>query len=229
MSADSALNGREFVEFLYTKYYPELEGPIIAVRKALAELDPKSPAFVQLMQRQAKRELSHARAFSKAVLQYPELDPHERAEVAHQAAEEYEHYALLKDYLKSRDADIEDLSADAYGAYFDQFLTGDVEAFRLCNIAEKSAVVFLKHLRDVSTDPDVGRLAQAMVADEEGHEDRVKSQLAKIAEDESKRDFLAKQFVQSWASQKTGVFLEAKELGLDLAKVLASFKQAENL
>ncbi len=229
MSADSALNGREFVEFLYTKYYPELEGPIIAVRKALAELDPKSPAFVQLMQRQAKRELSHARAFSKAVLQYPELDPHERAEVAHQAAEEYEHYALLKDYLKSRDADIEDLSADAYGAYFDQFLTGDVEAFRLCNIAEKSAVVFLRHLRDVSTDPDVGRLAQAMVADEEGHEDRVKSKLARIAEDESKRDFLEKQFVQSWASQKTGVFLEAKELGLDLAKVLASFKQAENL
>jgi len=229
MSAHSALNGREFVEFLYTKYYPELEGPIVAVRKALAELDPKSPAFVQLMQRQAKRELSHARAFSKAVLQYPELDPHERAEVAHQAAEEYEHYALLKDYLKSRDADIEDLSADAFGAYFDQFLTGDVEAFRLCNIAEKSAVVFLRHLRDVSTDPDVGRLAQAMVADEEGHEDRVKSKLARIAEDESKRDFLEKQFVQSWASQKTGVFLEAKELGLDLAKVLASFKQAENL
>ncbi len=229
MRAHSALNGREFVEFLYTKYYPELEGPIVAVRKALAELDPKSPAFVQLMQRQAKRELSHARAFSKAVLQYPELDPHERAEVAHQAAEEYEHYALLKDYLKSRDADIEDLSADAFGAYFDQFLTGDVEAFRLCNIAEKSAVVFLRHLRDVSTDPDVGRLAQAMVADEEGHEDRVKSKLARIAEDESKRDFLEKQFVQSWASQKTGVFLEAKELGLDLAKVLASFKQAENL
>jgi len=223
------LNGREFVDALYRKYYPDLEGPIIAVRKALAELDPKSPAFVQLMQRQAKRELSHARAFSKAVLQYPELDPHERAEVAHQAAEEYEHYALLKDYLKSRGADIEDLSADAYGAYFDQFLTGDVEAFRLCNIAEKSAVVFLRHLRDVSTDPDVGRLAQAMVADEEGHEDRVKSMLARIAEDESKRDFLEKQFVQSWASQKTGVFLEAKELGLDLAKVLASFKQAENL
>jgi len=223
------LNGREFVDALYRKYYPDLEGPIIAVRKALAELDPNSPAFVQLMQRQAKRELSHARAFSKAVLQYPELDPHERAEVAHQAAEEYEHYALLKDYLKSRGADIEDLSADAYGAYFDQFLTGDVEAFRLCNIAEKSAVVFLRHLRDVSTDPDVGRLAQAMVADEEGHEDRVKSMLARIAEDESKRDFLEKQFVQSWASQKTGVFLEAKELGLDLAKVLASFKQAENL
>ncbi len=223
------MNGREFVDALYCKYYPDLEGPIIAVRKALAELDPKSPAFVQLMQRQAKRELSHARAFSKAVLQYPELDPHERAEVAHQAAEEYEHYALLKDYLKSRDADIENLSADAYGAYFDQFLTGDVEAFRLCNIAEKSAVVFLKHLRDVSTDPDVRRLAQAMVADEEGHEDRVKSKLVRIAEDESKRDFLEIQFVQSWASQKTGVFLEAKELGLDLAKVLASFKQAENL
>lgn len=68
-----------------------------------------------------------------------------------------------------------------------------------------------------------------MVADEEGHEDRVKSMLTRIAEDESKRDFLAKQFVQSWVAQKTGVFLEAKELGLDLEKVLASFKQAENL
>ena len=223
------MNGREFVDTLYRKYYPELEGPIMAVRKALAELDPKSRAFVQLMQRQAKRELSHARAFSKAVLQYPELNPHERAEIAHQAAEEFEHYALLKDYLKSRDADIEDLSADAYGAYFDQFLTGDVEAFRLCNIAEKSAVVFLRHLRDATKDPDVRRLAQAMVADEEGHEDRVKLQLAKIAENENRRDFLTKQFVQSWASQKTGVFLEARELGLDLEKVLASFKQAENL
>ncbi len=223
------MNGKEFVDSLYRKYYPELEGPILAVRKALAELDPKSPAFAQLMQRQAKRELSHARAFSKAVLQYSELEPHERAEIAHQAAEEYEHYALLKDYLKSRVAEFEDLSADAYGDYFDQFLTGDVEAFRLCNIAEKSAVVFLRHLRDVTKDPDVRRLAQAMVADEEGHEDRVKSKLAKIAEDESKRVFLEKQFVQSWASQKTGVFLEAKELGLDLEKVLARFKQAEKI
>jgi rubrerythrin len=223
------LNGREFVDFLYRKYYPELEGPILAVRKALAELDPKSPAFAQLMHRQAKKEISHARAFSKAVLQFSELEPHERAEIAHQAAEEYEHYALLKDFLKSRDLDIEDLSADAYGAYFDQFLTGDVEAFRLCNIAEKSAVIFLRHLRDVSRDPDVRRLAEAMVADEEGHEEMVKSKLAKIAEDESKRDFLEKQFVQSWASQKTGVFLEAKELGLDLEKILASFRQAENL
>ena len=223
------MNGREFVEFLYRKYYSELEGPILAVRKALAELDPKSSAFAQLMQRQAKRELSHARAFSKAVLQYPELEPHERAEIAHQAAEEYEHYALLKDYLKSRDADIEDLSADAYGAYFDQFLTGNVEAFRLCNIAEKSAVVFLRHLQVVSKDPEVRKLARAMVADEEGHEDRVKLKLAKIAEDESKRAFLERQFVQSWASQKTGVFIEAKELGLDLEKVLARFKQAERI
>ena len=88
------MNGREFVDSLYQKYYPELEGPILAVRKALAELDPQSPAFVQLMQRQAKREISHARAFSKAVLQYPELEPHERAEVAHQAAEEYEQHCV---------------------------------------------------------------------------------------------------------------------------------------
>ena len=63
------LNGREFVDYLHRKYYPELEGPIIAVRKALAELDPNSPAFVALMQRQAKREISHATAFTKAVLQ----------------------------------------------------------------------------------------------------------------------------------------------------------------
>lgn len=209
------MNGSEFVESLYRKYYSELEGPILAVRRALAELDPKSPAFVQLMQRQAKRELNHARAFSKAVLQYPELEPHERAEVAHQAAEEFEHYALLKEYLKSRDADIEDFTSDAYGAYFDQFLTGDVKAFRLCNIAEKSAVVFLRHLRDVTLDPDIKRLARAMVEDEEDHEDRVKAKLAEFADDEDKREFLEKQFVQSWSSQKTGVFREARELGLD--------------
>jgi len=118
---------------------------------------------------------------------------------------------------------------DAYGAYFDQFLTGDVEAFRLCNIAEKSAVVFLRHLQVVSKDPEVRKLAQAMVADEEGHEDRVNSKLAKIAEDEKKRDFLERQFVQSWSSQKAGVFLEAKELGLDLEKVLTRFKQEERI
>ncbi len=229
MNAQVVLNGKEFADFLHTKYYPELEGPIIAVRKSLAELDPKSPAFVSLMQRQAKRELSHAIAFTKALLQYPELDHHERAEVAHQAAEEYEHYALIKDYLKSRHADVEDLPVDAYDAYFGQFLTGGVESFRLCNLAEKSAAVFLTHLRDVSKDPEVRRLAQAMVADEEGHEDRVKSKLAKIAEDESRRELLEKQFVQSWASQKTGVFLEAKELGLDLEKVLTSFRQAEKI
>ena len=223
------MNGSEFVESLYRKYYPELEGPILVVRKALAELDPKSTAFVQLMQRQAKRELSHARAFSKAVVEYQELEPHERAEVAHQAAEEFEHYALLKDYLKSRDADIDDLTSDAYGAYFDQFLTGDVKAFRLCNIAEKSAVVFLRHLRDVTTDPDVKRLAWAMVEDEEDHEDRVKAKLAEFAEDEDEREYLEKQFVQSWSSQKTGVFREAQELGLDLEKVLASFRQVERI
>ena len=219
------MNGREFVESLNRKYYSELEGPILALRKALAELDSKSPAFVELMRRQAKRELRHGIAFSKALLQYPELDHNERAEVAEQAADEYKHYALIKEYLRSRGADVEDIPADAYDGYFDQFLTGDVEAFRLCNIAEKSAVVFMTHLRDVSKDPEVKNLAARVVDDEEGHEERVKSKLAKIAEDENKRDFLEKYFVQSWASQKVGVLLEGKELGLDLDKVLANFRQ----
>jgi len=122
MKDEREMTGQEFVEYIYTKYYPELEGPIIAVRKALAELDPQSPAFVALMQRQAKRELRHAIAFTQALLQYPELDHHERAEVAEQAAEEYKHYALIKDYLRSRGGDVEDIPAGAYDAYFDRFL-----------------------------------------------------------------------------------------------------------
>lgn len=221
------MNGQEFVEYLYRKYYPELEGPIIAVRKSLAELDPRSPAFVALMQRQAKRELRHGIAFTKALLQYPDLDHRERAEVAEQAADEYRHYALIKDYLRSRGADVEEIPADAYDAYFGQFLTGDVEAFRLCNIAEKSAVAFITHLRDVSKDPEVRRLAAEIIGDEEGHEDRIKSKLAEVAEDESRREFLEKHFVQSWATQKKGVFLEAEELGIDIDKVLSRFRKEQ--
>ena len=90
-------------------------------------------------------------------------------------------------------------------------------------------MVFLRHLRDVTTDPDVKRLARAMVEDEEDHEDRVKAKLAEFAQDEAEREYLEKQFVQSWSSQKTGVFREAQELGLDLEKVLASFRQAERI
>ncbi|MGH7771142.1 MAG: ferritin-like domain-containing protein [Candidatus Binatia bacterium] len=221
------MTGQDFIDYLYRKYYPELEGPIIAVRKALAEVDPQSPAFVSLMQRQAKRELRHGIAFTKALLQYPELDHHERAEVAEQAADEYKHHALIKDYLRSRGADVEDIPVDAYDSYFGQFLSGDVEAFRLCNIAEKSAVVFMNHLRTVSKDPEVRRLAAEIIGDEEGHEDRVREKLARIAEDESRREFLERHFVQSWASQKKGVFLEAKELGIDLDKVLAEFRRGE--
>lgn len=217
------MTGEAFVDSLYEKYYRELEGPILAVRKALAELDPRSPQFVSLMQRQAKRELRHGIAFSKALLQYSELDHRERAEVAEQAADEYKHYALIKDYLISRDADVDDVPADAYDAYFGQFLAGDVEAFRLCNIAEKSAVVFVTHLSEVSKDPEVRRLACRIIEDEEGHEDRVKARLARFADDESKRAFLEKRFVESWASQKEGVFIEARELGLDLEKVLKEF------
>ena len=48
------MTSREFVDYLYRKYHHELEGPVIAVRKSLAELDPQSPAFIALMQRQAK-------------------------------------------------------------------------------------------------------------------------------------------------------------------------------
>jgi len=218
------MTGAEFVDYLYKKYYPELEGPILAVRKALAELDTQSQAFVSLMQRQAKRELSHGIAFTKALLHYKELTHHERADVAEQAADEYKHYALIKDYLRSRGADVEDIPADAYDAYFGQFLTGDVEAFRLCNIAEKSAVVFMTHMSQKSKDPEVRSLAAAIVGDEEGHEDLIKAKLAKMAEDESRRPFLEKHFIQSWASQKEGVFREAEELGIDLEKVLSSFR-----
>ncbi len=167
--------------------------------------------------------LSHGVAFTKALLQYKELNHHERAEVAEQAADEYKHYALIKDYLRSRGADVEDIPADAYDVYFGHFLTVDVEAFRLCNIAERSAVVFMTHMSRASKDPEVRKLAAAIVGDEEGHEGRIKAKLAEVAEDESRRGFLEKHFVQSWAAQKEGVFLEAKELGLDLEKVLANF------
>jgi hypothetical protein len=220
------MTGEAFVDSLRRKYYREFEGPILAVRKALAELDPQSPQFISLMQRQAKRELRHGIAFSKALLQYSRLDHHERAEVAEQAADEYKHYALIKDYLRSRGADVDDIPADAYDAYFGQFLKGDEEAFRLCNIAEKSAVVFVTHLSKVCKDPEVRRLAGRIIEDEEGHEDRVKAKLARFAADEKRRAFLEQRFVESWASQKEGVFLEARELGLDLEKVLEEFKQS---
>ncbi len=110
------MNRQEFVEYLYSKYYQELKGPIIAVRKSLAELDPRNPAFIALMQRQAKRELRYGIAFTKALLRYPEFDHHEWAEVAEQAVDEYKHYALIKDYLRSRGADVEDIPADVYVA-----------------------------------------------------------------------------------------------------------------
>ena len=219
------MNGDEFVEHLSKKYYSQLEGPVIAVRKALAELDPTSPAFVALMQRQAKREVAHGIAFTKALLLYSELDPHERADVAEQAAEEYHHYALIHDYLRNRGFEVEDVPVDAYDAYFDRFLAGDITAFRLCNIAEKSAVAFFVHLRSVTKDPDVKKLAEEILADEEGHGDRVALKMARMASDEGERDSLERHFTESWSSQKTGVFLEANELGVDVEQVLAAFKR----
>ena len=217
------MTGREFVESLWSRYHDELEGPVIAIRKALAELDPRTPEFVALMQRQAKKELAHGVAFTKALLQYGELEPHERAQVAEQAADEYKHYALIKDYLDSRDA-ADDVPADAYDGYFGQFLTGDVRAFRLCNIAEKSAVVFMQHLRDVTPDPVVRQLAKDIVDDEEGHEDMVMEKLGRFAEDAGNREFLENMFVQSWGSQKEGVIREGRDLGVDVDGILRDFK-----
>ena len=217
------MTGREFVESLWSRYHDELEGPVIAIRKALAELDPRTPEFVALMQRQAKKELAHGVAFTRALLQYGELEPHERAHVAEQAADEYKHYALIKDYLDSRDA-ADDVPADAYDGYFGQFLTGDVRAFRLCNIAEKSAVVFMQHLRDVTPDPVVRQLAKDIVDDEEGHEDMVMEKLGRFAEDAGNREFLENMFVQSWGSQKEGVIREGRDLGVDVDGILRDFK-----
>ena len=216
------MTGREFVESLWSRYHDELEGPVIAIRKALAELDPRSPEFVGLMQRQAKKELAHGVAFTKALLQYGELEPHERAHMAEQAADEYRHYALIKDYLTGRGA-ADDIPAEAYDGYFGQFLTGDVRAFRLCNIAEKSAVVFMQHLRDVTPDPVVRQLAKDIVDDEEGHEDLVMEKLARFAEDPANREFLENMFVQSWSSQKEGVIREGRELGVDVDGILQRF------
>ncbi len=217
------MTGREFVESLWSRYHDELEGPVIAIRKALAELDPRTPEFVALMQRQAKKELAHGVAFTRALLQYGELEPHERAHVAEQAADEYKHYALITDYLDGRDA-ADDVPADAYDGYFGQFLTGDVRAFRLCNIAEKSAVVFMQHLRDVTPDPVVRQLAKDIVDDEEGHEDMVMKKLARFAEDAGNREFLENMFVQSWGSQKEGVIREGRDLGVDVDGILRDFK-----
>lgn len=217
------MTGREFVESLYRRYFDTLEGPVVAIRKALAELDPESREFVNLMQRQAKKEFAHGVAFSKAVLQYRELEPHERADVAEQAADEFRHYALIKDYLETRNAD-DDVPSDAYDAYFGQFLTGDIRAFRLCNIAEKSAVIFMEHLRDVTPDPLVRKMASAIVDDEEGHEERVTAKLADFAQDEANRPFLEQMFVQSWATQKEGVVREGRELGVNVDAILARFE-----
>lgn len=220
------MDGKEFIDDLVQRYYPELEGPAIAVRKALAELDTSTPNFVQLMQRQAKREVTHGIAFTKALLLYDQLEAHERADVAEQAAEEYRHYALIKDYLQARGADVEEVRADAYDAYFERFLSGDIKAFRLCNIAEKSAVAFIAHLRDASLDPAVRQLADAIMADEEEHQDWMAIKMQRIAEDESERGFLEDQFVESWTSLKTGVFLEATELGVDVERVVAQFQES---
>ena len=216
------MNGHEFIEQLSAKRYRDLEGPVLALRKALAELDPASPEFVALMQRQAKRELCHGVAFTKALLQYPELAHHERADVAEQAAEEYRHFAIIKDYLLARGFDVEGDPVDAYDAYFDRFLAGDVEVFRLCNIAEKSAVVFIAHLRDATRDADVRKMADDILADEENHEELLARKLARMADNESQRPFLEQQFVESWASQKRGVVAEARDLGIDVDRVLTA-------
>lgn len=216
------MTGRDFVESLYQRHFASLEGPVIAVRKALAQLDPGSPEFVALMQRQAKKELAHGMAFTRAILQYDQLEPHERAHVAEQAADEFRHHALICDYLEARGVQ-DDVPSDAYDSYFGQFLAGDIRAFRLCNIAEKSAVVFMEHLRDVTPDPAVREMARAIVEDEEGHEERVTEKLARFAENEENREFLEAMFVQSWATQKEGVVREGKELGVDVEGILARF------
>lgn len=215
------MNGAEFVQSLDDKYFSQLEGPVLALRKALAELDPASPQFVALMQRQAKRELRHGVAFTKALLQYEALAHHEKADVAEQAAEEYRHFAIIKDYLLARGEDVEGDPVDAYDAYFDRFLQGDIGAFRLCNIAEKSAVVFIEHLRDATPDAEVRKMADAILADEEEHGEMLADKLTRIAENEADRPFLEEQFVASWASQKKGVVAEARELGIDVDRVLA--------
>ena len=156
------------------------------------------------------------------MLQYPGLGAHERAQVAEQGAEEYRHYAVIKDYLQSRGADVEEVPVDAYDAYFGRFLAGDVAAFRLCNVAEKSAVAFFTHLRDASKDPAVRMLAQDVLEDEEGHEEMLLSKLARLAENEEDRVFFERHFIESWTSQKAGVFLEAEELGVDVEQILSA-------
>ena len=65
-------------------------------------------------------------------------------------------------------------------------------------------------------------MASDILADEEGHEALLDAKLARFAEDESQRDFLEAQFVESWSSQKRGVLAEARELGIDVDRVLAS-------
>ena len=216
------MNGKEFVTQLAAKHYPDLEGPVLALRRALAELDPATPQFVELMQRQAKKELRHGVAFTKALLQYDGLEHHERAQVAEQAAEEYHHFALIKDYLNSRGSDVQIDPAGAFDAYFDRFLAGDIAVFRLCNIAEKSAVVFQAHLRDATPDAAVRKLCEAILADEEEHGGYMAEKLMGMAEDEATRPFLEEQFVLSWSSQKQGVLAEAQALGIDVERVLSA-------
>jgi hypothetical protein len=170
------------------------------------------------MQRQAKRELRHGIAFTKALLHYDGLVHRERAQVAEQAAEEYLHFAIIKDYLLARGSDVEPGPIDAY---FDRFLEGDIEVFRLSNIAEKSAVVFITHRRDVTKDTSVRAMADEILAAEEDPEEWLDEELARIADDESRRPFLEEQFVASWSSQKKGVVVEAVELGIHVNRVLS--------
>ena len=74
--------------------------------------------------------------------------------------------------------------------------------------------------RDVTVDPVVRQLAKDIVDDEEGHEDLIMGKLARFADDPSNREFLEDMFVRSWGSQKEGVVIEGRELGVDVDGIL---------
>ena len=82
--------------------------------------------------------------------------------------------------------------------------------------------MFITHLRDVTKDAAVRAMADEILADEEDHEEWLDAKLARIADDESRRGFLEEQFVESWSSQQKGVVAEARELGIDVERVLTA-------
>lgn len=214
------MEGREFVDHLWKKYYDVYEGPIRVIRDGWADFPAGSAKLNQVLSEQAIVELMGGEAQLSGVVRFPDIEYHLRTKIARHGFDELRHYEILRDYLRQMNSEVDADAAQHFRSYYSIQTARDKTYFLLGNFGEKSADNFFKDLYEKTTDAHLKEMCRDINIDEGFHMELLDEKMMLFAGHEAGREMLERTFDEVWKSVFASILQTSLKFGVDAAKLL---------